>query len=275
MNEQVKKALIIALLVLIAVVSALPVANMLSSNEANAEIAASIDEKVSTVLKLTSSSTLVSAGISAIPGDTATPIAEKLADFSQYFLIILCVLYTEKFLLSVIGLAAFRILIPCACILAIISIFRMPKLLGKLAVKLFIFALALYVVIPLSIKVSDKVYESFDSSINNTLASAESFTEDTSELVEAEDNASIIDSLLEKLSETTTGLAKKAAGILNSFMETLAVMIVTSCVIPILGLVFFIWVIKLLTGLDFFEYVSKRKRHSAAAVAAEAEVHSR
>ena len=273
MNEQLKKVLVIALLVIIAALSAFPVADMLSSNEANAEVAASIDEKVSTVLKLTSSSTLVSAGISAIPGDTATPIAEKLADFSQYFLLILCVLYTEKFLLSVIGLAAFRILIPCACILAIISIFRLPKLLGKLAVKIFIFALALYIVIPLSIKVSDKVYDSFDASINNTLASAQDFTDDTSELVEAEDNASIIDSLLEKLSETTSGLSKKAADVLNNFMETLAIMIVTSCVIPILGLIFFIWVIKLLTGLDFFEYVSKRKRRGAAAAAA-SEVHN-
>ena len=271
MNEQVKKVLIIAVLVLIAVVSAVPVANMLSSNEANAEIAASIDEKVSTVLKLTSSSTLVSAGISAIPGDTATPIAEKLADFSQYFLIILCVLYTEKFLLSVIGLAAFRILIPCACVLAIISIFKMPELLGKLAIKIFIFALALYVVIPLSIKVSDKVYESCDVSINNTLSSAQDFTNDTSELVEAEDNPSILDTLLEKLSETTNGLAGKAADILNNFMETLAIMIVTSCVIPILGLVFFIWIIKLLTGLDFFEYVSKRRNRRPAAAA---EVHN-
>lgn len=267
MNEQVKKIVIVALLLLIAVLSAVPVADMLSSDEANAQIAASIDEKVSTVLKLTSSSTLVSAGISAIPGDTATPIAEKLADFSQYFLLILCVLYTEKFLLSVIGLAAFRILIPCACILAVISIFRMPKLLGKLAVKVFIFALALYVAIPLSIKVSDKVYDSFDSAIDSTLTSAQDFTDDTSDFAEANDDASIIDTLLDKLSETTTGLASKAADVLNSFMETLAIMIVTSCVIPILGLIFFIWVVKLLTGLDFFEYVSKRRSRGAPVTA--------
>lgn len=271
MNEQIKKVLIIALLVLIAVVSALPVANLLSSPEANAQIAASIDEKVSTVLKLASSSTLVSAGISAIPGDTATPIAEKLADFSQYFLLILCVLYTEKFLLSVIGLAAFRVLIPCACVLAIISLYRLPKLLGKAAVKVFIFALALYVVIPLSIKVSDKVYDSFDSAIDGTLTSAQDFTDDASGLTEAESDASLLDTLREKLSETTSGLANRAADILNKFMETLAIMIVTSCVIPILGLIFFIWVIKILTGLDFFEYVSKRRRHASPA---SAEVHN-
>lgn len=261
MNCTLKKILITVLLIAIAVISALPVADKLSSVEATAQISASIDEKIGTVLKLASSSTLVSAGISAIPGDTATPIAEKLADFSQYFLLILCVLYTEKFLLSVIGLAAFRILIPCACLLAIISVFRMPELLSKLAVKVFIFALALYVVIPLSVKVSDKVYDSFNSAIDSTLSSAQEFTDGTSEYAEEDGDSSIISAIKEKLSEKTSGLAEKATEILNKFLETLAIMIVTSCVIPILGLVFFIWLVKILTGIDFFEYVSKRRAH--------------
>lgn len=264
MNDTLKKILITALLVLVAVISALPAADLLSSDDANARIIASIDEKVNTVLKLTSSSALVSAGISAIPGDTATPIAEKLADFSQYFLFILCVLYTEKFLLSVIGATVFRILIPCACAFAIIGLYRMPKLMGRLSLKLFIFAAALYIVIPLSVGISDMVYESFDSAIDNTLVSAQQFTNDTSEFVEADDDATVIDMLMEKLSETTTGLAAKAADILNRFIETLAVMIVTSCVIPMLGLAFFIWFVKLLTGLDLFRYIPKIRTRERA-----------
>lgn len=109
---------------------------------------------------------------------------------------------------------------------------------GRLSLKLFIFAAALYIVIPLSVGISDMVYESFDSAIDNTLVSAQQFTNDTSEFVEADDDATVIDMLMEKLSETTTGLAAKAADILNRFIETLAVMIVTSCVIPMLGLAF-------------------------------------
>ena len=34
-------------------------------------------------------------------------------------------------------------------------------------------------------------------------------------------------------------------------METLAVMIVTSCVIPILVVIFFVWVAKIITGVNF------------------------
>ena len=61
-----------------------------------------------TVLKLTASSTAASAGITAIPGDAGTPIAEKLADFSEYGILILCVLYAEKYLLSILGSGVFK-----------------------------------------------------------------------------------------------------------------------------------------------------------------------
>ena len=92
MDQTMKKVLIAVLLVLIAVVSMLLVADWAMDPAAHSEIIASIDDKTATVLRLTATSTLASAGISAIPGDAATPIAEKLADFSEYFLLILCVL---------------------------------------------------------------------------------------------------------------------------------------------------------------------------------------
>ena len=43
-----------------------------------------------------------------------------------------------------------------------------------------------------------------------------------------------------KLSETTETLTNKASNILNRFVETLAVMIVTSCIIPLAVLLFFL-----------------------------------
>ena len=52
------------------------------------------------------------------------------------------------------------------------------------------------------------------------------------------------------LSGTVTELTNKAASIMNRFIEAVAVMIVTSCVIPLLVLLFFLWLVKLLTGAD-------------------------
>ena len=248
MEKNLKKTLICVILVFAAVVSLFPVADKMTAPETYGRLTASINEKAETVLKLTATSTLASAGISAIPGDTATPIAEKLADFTEYFLLILSVLYAEKYLLTVIGAATFKVLIPLICLLLIVSLFRNPKLMQHLAMKCAVFAVVLSVMIPLSIGVSDMIYGSYKDSIQETINAAEEFTDDTAELSEAGDDKGLIASALKRLAETATGLSDRAAKLLNRFVESLAVMIVTSCIMPLLTLVFFIWIIKLLTG---------------------------
>ena len=264
MDQTMKKVLIAVLLVLIAVVSMLLVADWAMDPAAHSEIIASIDDKTATVLRLTASSTLASAGISAIPGDAATPIAEKLADFSEYFLLILCVLYSEKYLLTIMGAGVFRILIPAACAMGILGIFWNPKLVRRLALRLAIIALALYLVIPLSLRVSDAIYATYESSINTTISSAEDLTEETAQLSEAGEDKGLIASALERLSETTRSLAEKAGHILNRFVEALAVMIVTACIIPLLVLLFFLWVIKQFTGLDLSRPLFRRREDPGA-----------
>ena len=247
-HADLRKLLLAALLLLAAVVSIFPVADWMTEPKTYAATIASIDEKSDTVLKLTAASTLASAGISAIPGDAATPIAEKLADFTEYFLIVLCVLFAEKYLLVIIGAGMFKILIPIVCLLLLVSLFRNPKLLRRLAFKMAVIGLFICITIPLSIRVSDMIYEAYRISIDETISSAEQLTEETSELAEAEDE-SILRSILNRLSESVTSLSDRAARILNRFVESLAVLIVTSCVIPLLVLVFFLWLIKIVTGL--------------------------
>ncbi len=249
-EETGKRLLICALLALAAVLSFLFLADAATDVNAHSATLASLDNKAETVLKLSAASALASAGITAIPGDTATPVAEKLADFTEYFLLILCVLYTEKYLVTILGAAAFRILIPCACVLAGVSLFRPEKTMRALAIRLAVIALALYLAVPVSLRVSDMVYRAYDASIQNTVASADELTEKTSALAEAEEDKGLIASVLERIRETAGTLTDKAADTLNRFVETLAVMIVTSCVIPILVLLFFLWVVKQLTGLD-------------------------
>ena len=225
-------------------------ADIASTPETHTGTIASIDEKTDTVLKLTATSTLASAAVSAIPGDTATPIANKLADFTEYFLLILCVLYSEKYLLTIIGAGAFKILIPLACLLMIAGMFWNPRVLKRLAVKFAIIGLAFYLVIPMSIRVSDMIYNAYRESIDTTISSAEALSDQTAALADAAEDKNVINSILSRLSETADSLTDKAANILNRFVETLAVMIVTSCIIPILVLIFFLWLIKLLTGID-------------------------
>ena len=77
----------------------------------------SLDDKKTTALELTAAANKPSAAITLIPGDAGTPIADKLADLSSYFLIVVCAIYLEKYLVTITGLAAFKLLIPIGCIL--------------------------------------------------------------------------------------------------------------------------------------------------------------
>ena len=246
-NTKLSRTIVCLVLVLIAAVSFFLVSGKAASVETHEARIQAIDNKIETVLKLTATSTLASAGVSAIPGDTATPIAEKLADFTEYFLAILCVLYAEKYLLTILGVGAFKIIIPVACAIFAVGLFWNPLGMKKLGLKLAVFGLALYFTIPISLNVSDMIYDTYKDSIDMTITSAEALTDETSEFAAAEDEGTI-KAILKGLSETVGGLNDKAAGILKQFVETLAVLIVTSCVIPILVIVFMIWMTKILLG---------------------------
>ena len=250
-NAMLKKVFICVLLLLAAVISLLYVGDWAMKIETHDHTINSIDEKVDMVMKLTAASTVASAGISAIPGDTATPIAEKLADFTQYFLLIMCVLYAEKYSVTIIGLATFKILIPLACVFMGISMFSESALWRRLAVKFAVFGMAIFLIIPASVRVSDMIYTTFDESISNTISSAEQIADDTAEITDAGEDSGLIQSILNGISETASSLTEKAANTLNRFVETLAVMIVTSCVIPILVVIFFVWMAKIITGVNF------------------------
>ncbi len=245
-----KKILLAALLLGLALFSFLFLADKAAAPATHAATVGVIDEKTEDVLKLTASASLASFGVSAIPGDTATPIAGKLADFAEYFLLILCVLYSEKYLLGIIGAGVFKVLIPCACVLAGVSLFCHPRLFRRLAVKLAAVGIALYLLIPFSFKVSDMIYGAYRGTIDATIDAAETLSDETAPLADAAGDKGLVASILDRLSETATSLTDKAVDAVNRFVETLAVMIVTSCVIPLLVLLFFLWVVRQLTGVD-------------------------
>ena len=249
MNRTASKIAVCIALIAFALLAFFPVAQEASDPARYTEYTASLDEKTETVLKLMAASTVTSAGISAIPGDTATPIAEKLADFSEYFLLILCVLYAEKYLLTLIPLGVFRTMLPLTCLTFIAGRIWNPRFMDRQGVKLLLMSLALLAVIPLSIRTSDLIYDTYRESIDTTIASAEQLSDETSELAAAEDT-NMLRSILNRLSETKDSITEKASAVMNRFVESLAVMIVTSCVIPLLVLLFFLWVIRQLTGID-------------------------
>lgn len=263
MNSDVKlkKAFWTAVLVLLMVVSFF----FLSAGATNVlqklPTIPSLDVKADTVLKLTASATLASVAVSAVPGDMGTPIAEKLADFTEYLMLILCVLYSEKYLVTILGGAVFKVLVPAVCLLLITALYWNGKALKKLALKLAVFALALLVLIPVSIGVSDLIYRAYQTSIDVTISSAQDLSGDVNGQPDTGSAAGSSGVLSGSLTERAKELVRRGADVLKRFVESLAVMIVISCVIPVLSLLFFLWLIKRLTGVDILSRVSDQRRN--------------
>ena len=103
------------------------------------------------------------------PGDVGTPIANKLADLSSYFLIVLCAIYLEKYLVTITGYAAFKIFIPAACVLFAANMMVRNRSVDKLARRLLIFGICIFLVVPASVKVSDLIETTYQSQIDATL----------------------------------------------------------------------------------------------------------
>ena len=248
-SEVSKKLLAAALLLALALVSFFPVAQKMSQPQTFSHAIESLDKKQETVLELTAASTAASAAITLLPGDAATPIAEKLADLSGYFLIVLCAIFLEKYLLTVMAGAAFRVLLPLACVLLAASLFFYRDTLRALSKKLALFALAVVLIIPTSIFLSDSIETTYRASIDATEAIGKATDENADS--EAKGGLSgLFSKVTEGVSSAATAAVDKLKHVLNDFLEALAVMLVTSCLIPVLVLVFFVWLLKLFLGVD-------------------------
>ena len=289
---------------IVALISFFPIGKMATDPARYARTIAALDEKKTIVMELTAASTASSAAITLIPGDVATPLADKLADISGYFVIVICALYLEKYLLTILGFAAFKILIPAACVLLSAAILQKrqtgKETLIKMAVKIAMFGLAIFLVVPASVKASDMISATYQDSIDNTLEQARKSAEEleaekngaekgtSGETDDASDGTAAAvgekavtagEAAAEKAEESQSwwesivngaksiaGDAKSAAaGLLDEFQQTvnhlieaLAVMIVTSCLIPILVILFFVWVIRTLLSVDINIQMPKR-----------------
>ena len=74
-----------------------------------------LDQNRTTVLGLSAASAAASAAVSALPSDVCSPLAAQLSEFTTWFLLILSVVFLEKYLLTIFGFAACYILIPAGC----------------------------------------------------------------------------------------------------------------------------------------------------------------
>ena len=137
----------------------------------------SLENKKDKVMELTAASAAASAAITLIPGDVATPIATELADLSSKFIIVICAIYVEKYLLTITGFVTFAILIPIACIIFSIGALLMRPPLFHTSLRIGLLGLAFFMVIPASLGVSSMIENTYHESIEATIDNADCRTD--------------------------------------------------------------------------------------------------
>ncbi len=229
-----KKITIVVVLILLAVFSVTKVAPWAADPDTHTHTIEQTENKISTVMTLSGGAVATAATLSLLPGDMCTPIAEQMAELAKYFLIILSALYLEKFLIVISGFLTFGIFIPASLIIESGRVLLNKKSWSSLALKIGFLGLVLYLIVPASVRLSDMVYQTQAEKVN---AAVEEYND-----LDIEGEAE--DGLFDQITSIASETLDKATAFLSSLLESLAVMLVTSCVIPIIVFVFMIWLVK-------------------------------
>lgn len=243
-------------------------------------------------LGLSGTATALATGAAAIPGEAATPIANKLADVAGYMVIVYAVIIVEKYLLTITGYIAFKILFPIGCVLLAAGNFLKngwKEFIYRIGIKSIILGVLLWGLVPTSAWVTNMVNETYAKSYE-----ADFTLEDTEELLDEGDTSANagkkdeaqetkdkkfsfseflnnakdkVDDAIDAVGEVATEKLSAFENGLNRIIEGVAVLLVTTCAIPVLVMLSFTWILKGIMGLKIPSItlqsgprVSERKR---------------
>ncbi|MDO4775140.1 MAG: hypothetical protein Q4A10_04930 [Aerococcaceae bacterium] len=268
-----QKLLLAGLWLLIAFISFQMIANSQMIMNINHRAVIDLDEKKETVMALIFASGGASMSLEAIPTEVGTNISENIADLTMYLAIVLGGIWLQKYLLSVTGILAFKILIPIAFVLLASNIILGREEIRNLVKKLLLFAVLIFGLIPSSVWVSNHIesyhamsanrsidqlvndHTSIDQSVDQLVQQEVKITEESNDLWQQ--ISGVVGSATEQVGTFVgnmigaVGDAKeKAETFLGNMIEAVVVLIITTCIIPILVCFLFLWGINLIFGLN-------------------------
>jgi len=249
-------------LLLLALFSLTILNDILSSPQFHSHTISLLEDQKDDALTLSVAVTAASTALSALPDDVASPIANQLPDFSLPLFIIVSTIYLEIFLLTTLGWLSCTFLIPAACVLGIFFILYRKHFLIDWIKKLLILALALILLIPVSTAITSQIEDTYSETVNQKLHAASHIAS----IADAEDekDANAILSFFSDLADNVTSLIDAARNMLSTLVDAIALLLITSCIIPLITLLVFLLVIKAALKIeipvDHFPILHSKKR---------------
>ena len=286
MDEQIispgKRRLCIALklaaLVLAAVLSVLVLRPILTNRENYRQSVEYLDEKKQNATMISLGTASASFIVSMIPDDAGTPIASELAKMSGYILFVVSAILLERYLLTALGFLATCVIVPIAClcgIFAVLSKSGNKQKFREYAVRFIVLAICVMQIIPVACVCGRAIEDANRASIEAAMADAQK----ANEIVQSIPENSKDKNIFEKVGDFFSGIWKSATdayewakSVLSNFLSSVAVMVVTTIAIPVMILLAYIWIIRILTKKDFTGaliamvtgWFGRGKRHGAS-----------
>lgn len=206
-----------------------------------------LDDQKSEATAISVAVTATSTALSAIPDDTASPIADELADLSMPLFLIVSLLYIEKFMLTTFGWVSATILLPGACLLTCIRMYCHSKSITLWIKRLLLISAALIFVVPASMKITSLVRETYAETVSVSLDNAFNTAEDEEH---EDDDKNAIVAFFSDLVDDASAMVEAAKTMLTIFTDAIAILLITNCLIPIATMFVFFLVIRSLMGTN-------------------------
>ena len=270
------RVIVTAICAVLALVSFTALSARFSSIDSYEHEIAVLDEKRGSATELSIAAVGASAGITMIPDDACTPIANELAEIGKDLAIVSGVILLEKYLMTITGYAFFKALVPLCLVLFAIGYWKdtndpMRSSLLNGAIKVLIVGAIIWQAVPVSVRVIDLFDATYDETISQAIESAQqagAIAEDDKaieEVVSEEDQTQkgwreIALSTLDAVGDAVTSSVSKATKaamsgasslvawakvVLTQVTEGFAVLVVTSCIVPVAMPLLAYWLVKI------------------------------
>lgn len=248
------KAVKILFAVFLMVISICVLADKVPETEYVASSIESLDESRDRVMTFSGATLTASTAISLLPKDWANPLANSLADMNKYFIFIFAVIFLEK-LIVIEGIKiSFVYILPAACVLYILFVLLQKEKIKEWAIKIGILGISLVAVIPLSIHFTEKISEDYLAYVDDTIEEANVGAEKIYEIKTENPDE---DTFLSKISDIFVNAYQGVKDLFTYFnnlmkrcINSIAIIMVLTFVLPLLTLVFFRWLLKELFSLN-------------------------
>ena len=212
-----------------------------------------LEDSQNTIMKFSGTTIATSLSLSALPNDFASPLASTVSDLNTYFIFIFAVLFVEK-LLVIEGIKIALVwMIPAACVLGILAIVFEKEMFKNFAKKLLILGISVIMVVPMSTHFTETVCADYLTYVDETIEEADAGANKINELMtEDAEDATFFDKLTDAFKTAITDVNDLLAyfkNVVKKCVNSVAVMIVTTFVLPMLVMLLFRWLLTELFAL--------------------------